>query len=139
MTKAPEVRQYGVGKVSKLLGRLVFQIHHAGRANDPEAVHDLRVSIRRFNQGMRVFGEFFPGREMKKVRRRLREIMKAAAKVRDRDVALELYARARLSAAAPLAVATASQREESGRELRDLLKQFETRNYSSRWRAWLHL
>jgi CHAD domain-containing protein len=139
MTKTPPIRRYAVEQTANLLGRLVFQIHHAARSRDPESIHDLRVAIRRFNQCLRVFGQFFPARDVKKIRRRLRTILDAAAEVRDRDITLELFAHAGVSGAAPLSRALADQRAERERELRDLLKRFETRDYSSRWRARLSL
>jgi len=139
MTKAPAIRRYAVEQTANLLGRLVFEIHRAARSHDPDAIHDLRVSIRRFNQGLRVFGQFFPAREAKKIRRRLRVILNAAAKVRDRDIAQELFAQAGVAGAAPICQTLATQRKENERELRDLLKRFETRDYSSRWRSRLGL
>ena len=139
MTKAPGIRQYAVEQISNLLGKLVFQAHHAARSNHPDAIHDLRVSIRRFNQAMRAFGAFVPAREVKKIRRRLREIMNAAARVRDRDIALEFCAQASLPETAPLRQTVAGQRDQGQRELRNLLKRFEARDYSSRWRVRLRL
>ncbi|MDP2997391.1 MAG: CHAD domain-containing protein [Acidobacteriota bacterium] len=139
MTKAPGIRDYAVEQVSNLLGKLVFQAHHAARSHHPDAIHDLRVAIRRFNQAMRAFGQFLPAREVKKIRRRLREIMNAAARVRDRDIALELCAEASLPETAPLRQTLAGQRDQRQRELRNRLKRFEARDYSSRWRVRLRL
>lgn len=139
MTKPPEMRRYAVEQVSALLGRLVFQVHRALRSHDPEVAHDLRVSIRRFNQGTRVFRQFFPVREVKKIRRRLHAIMEAAAEVRDRDIALELCAAAALPDSSPLRGELAAQRQAAEAEMRDLLKRFEAGDYSSRWRARLGL
>jgi CHAD domain-containing protein len=139
MTKAPAIRRYAVEQTARLLGRLVFEIHRAARTHDPDAIHDLRVSIRRFNQGLRVFSQFFPAREARKIRRRLRVIMDAAAKVRDRDIARELFLLAGVAGVEPICQTLAAQRRENEIELRDLLKRFETRDYSSRWRARLGL
>lgn len=139
MTKTPSIRRFALEQTANLLGRLVFQTHHALRTHDPEAIHDLRVSIRRFNQCLRVFEQFFPARETKKIRKRLRAILDAAAKVRDRDVALELLAAAGMSKAGPLGRALAAQRSEMLGEFRQLLKRFQSRGYSSRWRARLGL
>ena len=139
MKKAPGVRQYAVEQVSNLLGRLVFQAHRAARSHDPESIHDVRVSIRRFNQAARVFGQFFPNREVKKIRRRLREIMDIAAAVRDRDIAIGLCDQAGLAETAPLRRTIAVERDAIEGELRSLLKRFEARGYSTRWRARLRL
>jgi CHAD domain-containing protein len=139
MTKTPGIQQYAAEQVSNLLGKLVFQAHHATRSHHPDAIHDLRVSIRRFNQATRVFGQYLPAREVKKIRRRLREIMNAAARVRDRDIALEFCAQASLPETAPLRQILAGQRDQGEHELRNRLKRFEARDYSSRWRVRLRL
>lgn len=133
------MRRYAVELVSSRLGRLVFQVHRAMRSHDPEVIHDLRVSIRRFNQGTRVFHQFFTLREVKRIRRRLRAIMDAAAAVRDRDIALELCDSAALAEVSPLRQSLSVQRQVAETRLRELLKRFETRDYSSRWRARLGL
>ena len=83
--------------------------------------------------------QFLPAREVKKIRRRLREIMDAAARVRDRDIALELCTEANLPETAPLRQTVADQRDQSQHELRNRLKRFEARDYSSRWRVRLRL
>lgn len=139
MTRAPRIRQYAAEHLSNLLGRLVFQSHRAARSHDADAIHDLRVSIRRFNQGARAFSQFFPPRAVKRIRRRLHEIMDLAALVRDRDIAVELCVQTGMAESAPLCRTLAAQRTEAAHELRTLLKRFETRDYSSRWRARLCL
>ncbi|MBI4875139.1 MAG: CHAD domain-containing protein [Acidobacteria bacterium] len=138
-SKAPDMRQFAAGQVSSLLGRMVFQMHRATRAHDPETIHDLRVSIRRFTQGGRVFRQFLPEREMKKMRRRLSEILALAAAVRDRDIAMELCAQAGLPETAPLVRTLSDRREEAVRALREVLKRIEARDRSARWRVRLGL
>ena len=55
-----------------------------------DAVHDLRVSIRRFSSVLQVFPECFPPKRAAKGRKRLKRVLKAAGKVRDHDIALSL-------------------------------------------------
>src|SRR4051812_44141846 len=73
-----------------LLRRLAFQVSHAAKSADHEAVHDLRVAIRRLNRCLRAFSQFYPGQSWKKIRRRLRHLMDAAGDVRDRDIAANM-------------------------------------------------
>ena len=74
--------------------RLQRFVTQAGRASrhpqDPEAIHALRVSIRRFTQCLRTFRGVFDVRPLKKLQRRLRKLMDACAAVRTCDVALEV-------------------------------------------------
>jgi len=139
MTRNADIRQYAAAQVSNLLGRLAFEVHRAGRSHDADVVHDLRVSIRRFNQGLRVFRQFFPDRDARKIRRRLRAVMKTAAKVRNLDIAAELCENANLSRTTSLYRALAAPRADAIRELHDLLRRWDARNVSSRWRARLGL
>src|SRR6185503_15069163 len=88
------IQTYAAGQGSKLLRRLAHRVHQAASAPDPDAVHDLRVAIRRFQQFLRVFRQFLPGVTAKKIRRRLRKIMKSAGKVRNRDIAAMLLQQA---------------------------------------------
>src|SRR3954463_10345638 len=81
-----------------LLGRFAVNVTRAARSGSPETVHDLRVSIRRLSRCLRVFAQFYPGRGWKKLRRRLRKLMNACARVRDRDVTMEVLAAAGVAA-----------------------------------------
>ena len=67
---------FAVDSATKLLERLAFQIHHVRQNGDVEAVHDLRVAIRRFGQSLVLFKDVFAGKDVKKIRRRLKELMK---------------------------------------------------------------
>lgn len=60
-------------------------------AGDPgvDPVHDLRVSIRRFSQALRIFSALFGQRTARKIRKRLSAVLDAAAAVRDLDVGME--------------------------------------------------
>lgn len=139
MNNDSAIREFACRQAAALLGRFAFELHRSLQAGDPEAVHDLRVSIRRFNQALCVFAAFFPARAVKKIRRRLRSILDAASQVRDRDIALELIDRAGLPPDAPLRAALEARRAEAERALKDLLKDCESRGLSSRWRSRLHL
>jgi CHAD domain-containing protein len=68
--------------------------HAAKHPDEPEAVHDLRVSIRRLTQCLRTFRRLFHRGPLQKVRRRLHKLMRLCAAVRTCDVALELLAHA---------------------------------------------
>lgn len=91
------MRKYAIAQTGELLKKLTGQLERAARETDADAIHDLRVSIRRFNQGLRVFGEFFDRKKAKKLHRRLKKIMDQASEVRDRDIAMELLAQARIA------------------------------------------
>ena len=60
--------------MNHLLTRLAFEVHGAAKHPGSDQIHDLRVSIRRFSQGLSVFSDFFPAWEVKKVKKRLKRI-----------------------------------------------------------------
>src|SRR5690242_18950966 len=84
------LRTYALQQTRTLLRRLAFQINRAGRAGDADAVHDLRVAIRRFAQCLRAFDQCYPHGHGRKIQRKLKSLMQAASAVRDRDIAMEL-------------------------------------------------
>src|ERR1051326_5383177 len=85
-----DMRDFVQRQTTDLLAKLSAEIERAAGDRDPDAIHDLRVAIRRLSRCLRVFSQFYPGRSWKKARAQLSELMHAAGAVRDRDIALEL-------------------------------------------------
>lgn len=133
------IRDYAVEQVAKRLGRLAFEIRRAQRKMDDEAVHDLRVSIRRLSQALRVFANLLPAGEARKVRKRLGTVMKLAGVVRDLDVARAMIAGAALEGTDALSARLAEERKEARRELLEEVRRFAERDFTSRWRQRLRL
>lgn len=84
------------------MARFFAELERAAAHPDEEAVHDLRVSIRRFSQALRIFAPLLPPKAVKKIRARLKVVMDAAAVVRDLDVGMEALAELGLDASVPL-------------------------------------
>ena len=77
---------------ASLAARLTKLIEQAGRcytAPDADAVHDLRVAIRRFSQALLIFKPLLEAKAVKRMRSALKGVMDAAAAVRDLDVGME--------------------------------------------------
>jgi CHAD domain-containing protein len=121
-----------------LLRRLAFQVNRSSKASDADSIHDLRVGIRRFSRCLRAFSQFYPGRSWKKIRRELRELMEAAGKVRDRDIALALLAEAGIPPRAAIATRLAAERRKAGRDLLAEISRWNDRG-SRKWRSQLEL
>jgi CHAD domain-containing protein len=132
---ALETGSYAAEKAGRLLGRLAFQIHHTTKSCDPDAVHDLRVAIRRFAQALAVFKSCFPGKEIRKIRRRLRRIMIVAGEVRNCDIALKILSTSHSAGAASIGLKLRARREESQQGLLSLLKRWMERKSSLKWRG----
>jgi CHAD domain-containing protein len=131
--------QYARERMGRLLGHLVFAVHHANERLDANAIHDLRVAIRRFTQGLRVFAEFLPRRRARKIRGRLRTVLHLAGAVRNCDIALELIGKAGDSIDARLSTHFLEERRRAEAELADALRRWDGTNYSAKWRDRLRL
>src|SRR5579864_8294711 len=95
MSGSSKIQDYTAEQMNHLLTTLVFQIHRAGKLPGPEEIHDVRVAIRRFSQGLELFADFYPKHTVKKIERRLKRMIKLTNHIRDRDIGLEYLARLR--------------------------------------------
>src|SRR5271163_4876676 len=95
------MHDYAIEQMNRLLTTLAYQVHRAAKKPGPEEIHDLRVSVRRFSQGLLLFADFFPRWEVKKIRRVLKRVMRITSEIRDRDVALDFLREAGYTAHRP--------------------------------------
>ncbi|MBZ5608404.1 MAG: CHAD domain-containing protein [Acidobacteriia bacterium] len=135
MALPTETRKFAAEQTSKLLRRLAFQINRGLKSRDAAAIHDLRVSIRRFTQALVVFKPCYRGKEMRKIRQRLKRIMIPAGEVRNHDIALKLISKSPRGDASELRSKLQGRRKESERLLMSLLKRWTERRSSQKWRA----
>ena len=133
------IRDHAAGQASTLLRRLAFQANRTTRLGDAGSVHDLRVSIRRLAQCLRVFGQFFPLKSGKKFQQRLSAVMDLASAVRDRDIAMELLAAARIPSDSALVKVLSQERAGAERALVARLERWRRRGYQEKWRSRLEL
>src|SRR5262252_3651722 len=97
----------------RLLERLAYQVNHAVHSSDADSIHDLRVATRRFAQSLSLFKGAFPTKEVKKIRRRLSELMDLTNAPRDCDIALKLVPKSELPGAQTLEPAIRARRKET--------------------------
>lgn len=133
------IREFAHERISHLLGRLAFEVRRGARSRDADAVHDLRVAIRRFTESLRTFRNLLPRGAVSKARRRLKEVMALAGEVRNRDIALELFRAAGVESGSPLTTRQAAARDRALVELQEALRRLHGRGFSSRWRTNLRL
>jgi CHAD domain-containing protein len=133
------VRDYVRLQTGILLRRMAIQVTRTARTGDAEAIHDLRVAIRRLKRCLQVFAQFYPPRSWKPVRRRLAELMDACGNVRDRDIAIGLLQQAGVPATSPLLRQLDVERRAAVRELQLELRRWRVSRFSSQWRVQLEL
>jgi CHAD domain-containing protein len=89
--KRDPISKYAVKETKLRLKRFSKNLGHAAKhPEDPEAIHDLRVSIRRIVQAFKTFSDLLDPAPVKKLRGRLNKVMDLCAAVRNCDVALTL-------------------------------------------------
>jgi len=136
MTAATPIRDYAIGQLNDLLSRLAFQVHRAAKQPGADEIHDLRVSIRRFSQGLAVFDDFFPPWETKKVKKRLKRMMRLTSKIRDCDITLEFLAKVKHTIHSRR---IARERAAYQREFSEMVRRWSARDFSAKWRTGLSL
>ncbi len=115
--KPPSMSQYVRHETRARLCHFKANLRHAAKhSDDPGAIHDLRVSIRRLFQCFRIFGA-----PVKKLRRRLHKIMQRCGAVRNCDIALDLLVECGLPAS-PSVPQLKKEREDAARKLHRTLK-----------------
>jgi CHAD domain-containing protein len=134
-TRKLDTRKFAAQNSARLLGRLAFQMNVARKSPSADAVHDLRVAIRRFSQALGVFKSCFTGKDTRKIRRRMKKIMLVAGAVRNCDVALKFLSKSRGADAANLRSKFQTQRKEGERTLTAVLKRRMERKSSLKWRT----
>lgn len=140
--KTPSPAAEAEMKARERLRTLAASLRRAAKnPGEPESIHRLRVSIRRFTQVLRVFGGP-PGSSIRlshsrKMRRRLRGLMALCGDARNCDIALEVLASAGVPADLALERRLKHRRARAGRELAKLLTEGDARTGMRRWRAWL--
>jgi CHAD domain-containing protein len=135
MVPSPETRKFAGEHAQKLLGRLAFEINRVTKSRDPESIHDLRVSLRRFAQTLQLFRDFFPGKKIHKIGLRVKKVTRAADELRNYDATLRLLAKANRGSSSALRSKLQARRKESERLLAGLLNRWTERKSSVKWRT----
>lgn len=130
------MNDYVVEQMNRLLTTLAFQIHRAAKKPGADEIHDLRVSIRRFTQGLLLFAEFFPKWEAKKIKRMLKRMMQLTSEIRNRDIALEYLAGLNAS---PHQRRLERERMQYQRRFEEMVRRWSSRDFSAKWRNRLSL
>jgi CHAD domain-containing protein len=141
MTAQASMHDYAVDQMNRLLTTLAFQVHRAAKKPGPDEIHDLRVSIRRFSQGLQLFSDFFPKWEIKKIDRMLKRMMRLTSSIRDRDITLEFLTGKQPGSSQHSAHRPRLARERSTyqRQFAEMVRRWSARDFSAKWRNGLSL
>ncbi|HEU0123133.1 MAG TPA: CHAD domain-containing protein [Bryobacteraceae bacterium] len=123
-----------MGVLAAALDRLTRELERVAAHSGEDAVHDVRVAVRRAAEALRLTGQDMP--KARRLRRELRTVRRDAAAVRDRDVARRLLRRLGLPAADPALIYLAGQRDCAASQLRGDLSRLLQKDRPARWRKW---
>ena len=82
------MKRFASRQIAVLAVQLKQNLQAASRRQDEEAIHKMRVSIRRYVQSLVMFEDYLPPGRSKKVWKQLRPLLRRSSKVRDLDVAI---------------------------------------------------
>ncbi len=104
-----------------------------------EAVHDLRVAVRRFRQVLKILKPWLPREESHLLKNELKELMRRAGAVRDRDIALDLLRVMEVPKNRRIVSEVHDARTNAAHSLGQSLRDFQLRDTGSAWRRALKL
>lgn len=121
------------------LRRVAFSAARIRGDCDAEAVHQMRVAVRRFQQCLRIFDVFYEKAGRKKIERTLDEMMNLAGEVRGLDIAIRVLGEAGIPAGAAVIRDWKQRRKQASHELERWLQSWGRREPSKKWRSMLKL
>jgi CHAD domain-containing protein len=126
-------------QIRRLIERLAYQANRTAKSPSPEAVHDLRVAIRRAEQALITFKPLLLRKPVKRIRRQLKAVLSTAGGVRDCDIALAILLKIKLPEADELRRVIRVRRKTAEKGLLARLKRLSLRRRISNWFADLKL
>ena len=129
-----DMKQFVRLQTSERLKKLESELKNAfDLPEDPDAIHDLRVAIRRLNQTLRVFMAWLDARRVKKFRGRLKKLMERCGAVRNCDIAMEVLKAAEWQDEA-LSQGLEKERTHTHKRMCKTLRKWHHSHRAQRWR-----
>ena len=120
-------------QISERLKKLEAELKYAFELpEDPDAIHDLRVAIRRLNQTVRVFMAWLDARRVTKLRARLKILMERCGAVRNCDIAMAVLKAAEWQGDSVIQ-SLEKERTHTCKRLRKTLQKWHHRQWAQRW------
>ena len=126
---------FAAEQFTPLLERFSFQCKKTLRAPDPEAVHDLRVAVRRFTQVLVAFESRFTPLTLKAIRTQLKNLLSAAGAVRDCDIAIEMLGKTGSPNLSKVGEELHVRRKGAEHRLLNTLRRMARQQYGAKWAA----
>jgi len=128
-----DMKQFVELQTSERLKKLESELKNTfDLPEDPDAIHDLRVAIRRLNQTLRVFMAWLNARRVTKLRGRLRKLMERCGAVRNCDIAIEVLKAAEWQGET-ISQSLEKERTHTCKKLRKTLRKWHHSHRAQRW------
>jgi CHAD domain-containing protein len=129
-----DMKQFVQMQTSERLKKLESELKNTfDLPEDPDAIHDLRVAIRRLNQTLRVFMAWLDARRVTKLRARLKKLMERCGAVRNCDIAMAVLKAAEWQGGSVLQ-SLEKERTHTCKRLRKTLQKWHHSHRAERWR-----
>jgi CHAD domain-containing protein len=126
--------EYAARNIAALITKVSEESSKAAQDASEDCIHDLRVSIRRLAETLRVFEDVLPDDSAAAVRKDLRVAMRLAGAIRNHDIALDLARKAKVEVGASFH----EERAAAVRGLCEVLSKWNGDGVFDVWRAELH-
>jgi CHAD domain-containing protein len=134
MSDVSPMESFAIRKTQELIDSSVFTLHEAVRLHDAGAVHRMRVAVRKLQQALRVFRQYFKPSGVRRVRRQLKKCVGAAGELRNYDIAMELLDKYGFDVPEVHAKRTTAKKE-----FRTVVRQLTKHDLGLKWRSELGL
>lgn len=129
------LEQFARDLLLRYTGAVLAEAERAGEDPGVDPVHDLRVSIRRWSQGLRLFEELLPKGAARRLRRSARPLLDAAGATRDFDIGMELLRKEKLPPEHALFATWSAERERASLGVRGHVLILRASNLEAGWRS----
>jgi CHAD domain-containing protein len=126
--------EYAARNIGGLIGKVAEESSKAAEDASEDSIHDLRVSIRRLSETLRVFEDVLPDDSAADIRKALRQAMHPAGTIRNHDIAGDLARKAKVEVGASFQ----KDRATAVQELCDVLGKWNRDGIFDVWKAELH-
>jgi CHAD domain len=138
LSTAP-IQVFAKGQLDERLTRVEKEWERCTANADEAAIHDFRVSLRRFGEGLWLFRRLFPKTERRQVRKELRGVMRLSARVRDVDIVMGSFVLANVTVSPEIRLFLENERSIAEAAFNAALAVGLRTTVGRRWRATLSL
>ena len=136
---AVSIRDFAKVQLDERLKRVEKEWGRCAGAADEIAIHDFRVALRRFGEGLWLFRRLFPRAKRRQVREELRAVMRLSARVRDVDIVMGSFTLAGVTVSTEILLFLQNERSIAEAAFEATLAVGLRTEAGKRWRQTLHL